>query len=187
MRITSRQLRQLIREELERSIDEMDLPFMVGAFSSPANKKKSGSAVRPSRGEKAPRGPIVSQSRAFGGYGDVYGSEEHDATQASWMDKDWAGKFANIIVDPYTDPAPSSLGSWISSGSWMTFASDYGDVAGADDLDAMRTALSEVEIQGRKKLSPAEVDAIMRLWSEREVSHMALPYEEYMMLGSGID
>lgn len=187
MRITSAQLRQIIREELERSIDEMDLPFMVGAFSRPTSKKKRGGVARPSRGEKAPRGPIVSQSRAFGGYGDVYGSEEHDAAQAAWMDKDWAGKFANIIVDPYTDPTPSSLGSWISSGSWMTLASDYGDVAGDDDLDAMRTALSEVEIQGRKKLSPAEVDAIMRLWSERESSHMALPYEEYMMLGSGID
>lgn len=186
MRITQRQLRQIIREELERDMNEMDLPFMVGAFSRPASKKKRGAAPRPSRAEKAPRGPVVSQ-HAFGGYGDVYGSEEHDVAQAAWMDKDWAGKFADLIVDPYTDPAPSSLGSWISSGSWITFASDYGDVSGADDLDAMRAALSEVDVQGRKKLSPVEVDAIMRLWDQREGSHMTLPYEEYVMLGSGID
>ena len=193
MRITSRQLRQIIREELSRNMNESDYARFAYDASDPRLSRRERSAAGQAALD-AQRAPPFKPYKyetpagvARGAERDArdaarardfdrqtiwdksaleLGEDEYNARRDMWLDSDWAGKWKNMTVSGPMSGGDFPIGTFFSSGMWRA-EDDSPDV-----VDAMRSILDS------DGYDPASIRALVGLWTAREGSEYALSYDD---------
>ena len=193
MKITQHQLRQIIREELSRNMNESDYGRLAYDAADPRLRRRDRAAAgqaaldalrappfKPykyetpaavARGAErdardAARARDFDRQTIWDKSALELSEDEYNARRDMWMDSDWAGKWKNMTVSGPMSGDEFPIGSFFSSGTWRD-ESDSPDV-----VAAMRSIL---ESDG---YDPASIRALVGLWTQREDSEYALSYDD---------
>jgi hypothetical protein len=204
MKITQRQLRQIIREELERNMNEGFFQnAMTAALGGRARRDREAERARRAELDVAPETPYKpyeyetpsavgraaereererATSRAYAQQTiwnkDVLemSEDEYEARRREWLDSAWAGKYKDYTVTNWSMGVEDApLATYLSSGEWRSDP-DLAGVRGGDDM-MLRSLLPMLDVNGSAKLSPGEVNDIVNLWDMREISPYAKSYD----------
>jgi hypothetical protein len=203
MKITQRQLRQIIREELSRNMNESDYDrysydamnprlsrgaradAAVAALDAqrappfkPYKYETPGAVGRAAERDAATRAASRSYAQQTIWNKDVLemSEDEYEARRRDWLDSAWAGEYKDYTVTNWSmgvEDAP--LATYLSSGEWRSDP-DLAGVRGGDDM-MLRGLLPMLDVNGSAKLSPGEVNDIVNLWDMREISPYAKSYD----------
>ena len=204
MRITSKQLRQIIREELTRNINESDYhrysydamnprlsrgaraDAAVAALDAqrappfkPYKYETPGAVGRAAERDAAERAASRSYAHQTIWNKDVgeMSEDEYEARRLDWLDSAWAGQYKDYTVTNWsTGVEDAPLATYLSSGEWRSDP-DLAGVRGGDDM-MLRALLPMLDVNGSDRLSPKEVNDIVNLWTQREDSEYALSYDD---------
>jgi len=201
MKITQRQLRQIIREELSRNMNESDYDRYSYDAMNPrlGRRDRVAAAVAALDAQRAPpfkpykyetpaavaRGAErdsrdAARARDFDRQTiwdksvSELGEDEYNARRDMWLDSDWAGEWKNMTVSGPMSGDEFPIGSFFSSGMWRD------ETDSPDVVDAMRSIL---ESDG---YDPASIRALVDLWTRREDSKYALSYDDAVYREEGV-
>ncbi len=204
MRITSKQLRQIIREELARNINESDyhrhsFDAMNPRLSRGARADAAVAALDAQRAppfkpykyetpaavaraaEREERERVAARAWASHTIWDKsvfeMSEDEYEARRKDWLDNEWAGKYKDYTVTNWsTGVEDAPLATYLSSGEWRSDP-DLAGLKGGDDM-MLRKLLPTLDVNGSDRLTPKEVNDIVNLWDSREVSPYAKSYDD---------